>query len=111
MEERFELNRLLDCYGALLTERKRNLLEQYVQEDYSLFEIAQRECISRQAVYDAIASAKEQLLLFESTVGAVKQSDKLLSSLSELEAIVADNAAAVAKIAELKDICEDIYGV
>lgn len=112
MDDRIELNRLLDCYGALLTKRKRNLLEQYVQEDCSLFEIAERESISRQAVHDAIMSAKEQLAGYEAAINAVKTSDKLLCGLSELALLVEDNnVQAKQKIAELKDICEDIYGV
>ncbi len=111
MDDHFELNRLLDCYGALLTERKRNLLEQYVQEDCSLFEIAERENISRQAVHDAVMSAKEQLAGYEAAINAVKTSDKLLLGLTELETLVGGNAQAERKIVELKDICEDIYGI
>ncbi len=69
MERIVELGNLLDCYGALLTERQRTLLFQQVCEDCSLSEIAEREGISRQAVRDAIVSGERQLRQYEEALG------------------------------------------
>ena len=53
MDKRLRLGLLLDWYGALLTDRQRATLEQSLNEDCSLAEIAEREGVSRQAVGDA----------------------------------------------------------
>ena len=57
MADRIEIGWLFDFYGPLLTERQRKLLALYCNEDFSLSEIAAREGISRQGVYDAVHRA------------------------------------------------------
>lgn len=52
MEKRVEFNRLLDFYGALLTEHRREIVRQYLEEDLSLQEIADSMGITRQGVQD-----------------------------------------------------------
>ena len=65
MEKHVELSYLLDFYGALLTDHQRSLMEQTVNEDCSLSEIAEREGISRQGVRDALKRGEEQLYTME----------------------------------------------
>ena len=60
---------LLDCYGSLLTERQRTLLEGYYDEDLSLAELAEPLGISRQAVHDSIRRGERQLEAFEAQMG------------------------------------------
>ena len=60
---------LLDCYGSLLTERQRSLLEGYYDEDLSLAELAQPLGISRQAVHDSIRRGERQLAALEEQMG------------------------------------------
>ena len=60
---------LLDCYGSLLTDRQRALLEGYYDEDLSLAELAEPLGISRQAVHDSIRRGERQLEQFESQMG------------------------------------------
>ncbi|HDJ4157831.1 TPA: putative DNA-binding protein [Staphylococcus aureus] len=48
------MNYLFDFYQSLLTIKKRNYLELFYLEDYSLSEIADTFNVSRQAVYDNI---------------------------------------------------------
>ncbi|OKZ82582.1 MAG: hypothetical protein BHW06_11195 [Clostridium sp. 44_14] len=50
LEERVYLSMLYDFYGALLKENNRRIFEAYIQEDYSISEIAEEMEISRQAV-------------------------------------------------------------
>ena len=45
---------LLDCYGTLLTDQQRQMIQLYYDEDLSLGEIAQIIGISRQAVRDSV---------------------------------------------------------
>lgn len=45
---------LLDYYGMVLTEKQRNILTEYYNDDLSLAEIAENYGITRQGVRDAI---------------------------------------------------------
>ena len=54
MDDRFETGWLFAFYGPLLTDRQQKLLALYCEEDFSLSEIAAREGISRQGVYNAV---------------------------------------------------------
>ena len=60
---------LLDCYGSLLTERQRLLLEGYYDDDLSLAELAEPLGISRQAVHDSIRRGERQLEAYEAQMG------------------------------------------
>ncbi len=68
LEKIVEKSELLDCYGALLTARRRECLDLYYNENLTLSEIADCFRISRQAVHDAMARGEEQLLLYESVL-------------------------------------------
>jgi predicted DNA-binding protein YlxM (UPF0122 family) len=57
---------LLDCYGDLLTEHQRNIMEMYYCEDLSLAEIGEPLGITRQAVRSLIKRTEELLLNYES---------------------------------------------
>ncbi|MBQ3707108.1 MAG: DNA-binding protein [Clostridia bacterium] len=80
---------LLDAYGALLTERKRDLLDYYYNEDYSLSEIAELTGLSRQGVRDGIKKAEEELYTLEETLSLV--------SMTEAVAEIAEALAALAE--------------
>lgn len=56
---------LLDTYGSLLTDRKREILDYYYNEDYSLAEISEITGISRQGVRDSIKKSEEELFQLE----------------------------------------------
>ena len=71
MEERVELNYLLDFYGPLLTEHRQELLRLYCEEDLSQQEIADQLNITRQGVFDTLAKAKRQLAGYEAKLGLV----------------------------------------
>lgn len=77
MEKRVEMNRLLDFYGALLTEHRRDVMRAYLEEDLSLQEIADNMCITRQGVHDAINKAQKQLMEYENKLGLLSRYQKL----------------------------------
>lgn len=64
---------LLDCYGDLLTDKQRDIMQLYYYEDLSLSEIAENENITRQGVHDAIKHAEQYLTEFEEKVGFVEK--------------------------------------
>ena len=83
--DRVELAILMDCYGGMLTQRQRSLLEQSIDEDFSLSEIAEREGISRQGVRDAIMKAERQLYAADRAIGLKEKLRKLNEALDETE--------------------------
>lgn len=64
---------LLDLYGALLTERTREVLDLYLSEDLSLTEIGENLSISRQGVHDTIARGLAALHDFESRLELMRK--------------------------------------
>lgn len=60
-----EISFLLDFYGDMLTEKQRDVVELYYNEDLSLAEIAAHSGITRQGVRDSIKRAESQLLEYE----------------------------------------------
>ena len=61
MAKNLEIAVLLDLYGDMLTEKQRDFLGYYYNDDLSLSEIAENEGITRQGVRDAIKRAEAQL--------------------------------------------------
>ena len=68
-EKDLEIGLLLDFYGELLSESRRQAAELYYNEDLSLSEIAEDAGITRQGVRDSIAKAKSQLTEYEQKLG------------------------------------------
>lgn len=63
------ISALLDFYGPFLSEKQRNLLHHYYNEDLSLSEIAENESITRQGVRDLIKRGELQLKKYEEECG------------------------------------------
>ncbi len=64
---------LLDFYGEVLTERRRDALDFYYNDDMSLSEIAEEMGISRQGVRELIKKAEEELAFYEEKLGLQKK--------------------------------------
>ena len=74
MEDRVEISLLMDFYKPLLTEKQRNIMELYFDDDLSLAEIAELTSTSRQAIHDLIKRCYKQLLSYESKVNLLQKS-------------------------------------
>ena len=62
---------LYDFYADILTEKQRDYLDLYYQQDLSLAEIAENEGITRQGVRDVITRAEGLLRRMEERIGLV----------------------------------------
>ena len=75
MDKKLETSDLLDIYGELLTEKQRDMLELYYNDDLSLAEIAEHYEISRQGVHDSIKRGEEALEEYERVLGLRAQQE------------------------------------
>lgn len=86
-EKNLEIGYLLDFYGDVLTDRKREVLDYYYNDDLSLAEIAEELGISRQGVRNIIKKSEEELLFLEEKLhlaGRFQDAQKHLARLTEL---------------------------
>lgn len=68
-EKNLEIGYLLDFYGDILPERKRDVMDLYYNDDLSLSEIAEQMGITRQAVRDSIKKTEQELFFYEEKLG------------------------------------------
>ena len=84
MAKDLEVTLLFDIYGDMLTQKQRDFIGYYYDDDLSLAEIAENEGITRQGVRDAIKRAEAQLYDFEKNLGLKRRFDELKSGLDEI---------------------------
>jgi len=85
MAKNLEISNLLDFYGEMLTQKQRDFLDYYYNEDLSLSEIAENEGITRQGVRDAIKRAEAQMFDMESKLGLCEKFSELRKGLDEIK--------------------------
>ena len=74
---KIEDNLLLDYYGDLLTNHQKEILDEYLNEDLSMNEIADNYQISKSAVQDLIKRSLVQLKGYEKALNLVEKDKKL----------------------------------
>ena len=99
-EKNMNISFLLDFYGDVLTEKQREILDLYYNEDLSLAEIAESNGLTRQGVRHVIKKAEDELTSLENKLGLanhfVKLSsayDTIASNLRTVSEMVEKNAA------------------
>lgn len=76
---------LLDCYGDLLTEHQRSVMELYYCEDLSLAEIGEPLGITRQAVRSLIKRTEDILIKYEEKLGFADRLEKMRECFGRIE--------------------------
>lgn len=109
MERLIKMGLLYDFYAPLLTEKQRQVAEEYYFHNLSLGEIAEEEKISRQAVHDLLHRTEELLLKYEERLGLCrsycerrKVRDRLAGGLSRLGQLLPD------QMVEAKELLQDL---
>ena len=85
LRDRVEIASLLTEYGALLTEKQREMLRMYTELDMSLFEVAEEFGVTRQAVRDAVRHAVNTLQNYEDKIKKIALKRDLTAALDAIE--------------------------
>ncbi len=84
MAKDMKISFLLDFYGNVLTDKQREVVEYYYNDDLSLSEIAENEGITRQGVRDAVKRAEAQLLELEDRLGFARRFQQTQRALQQI---------------------------
>ena len=76
MSKNYNVPLLMDFYGGMLTEKQRDVLQLYYEEDRSLSEIGKETGITRQGVRDSIMRGEAVLRELEENLGFVSEFKK-----------------------------------
>lgn len=87
MDDAFLRAMLFDFYGDLLTDKQREYYDLHYMSDLSLFEIAEMQGTSRQAVWDILRRAEQTLREIEAKTGLVARAMQRRAALAEIAAI------------------------
>ncbi len=77
MAKDYQIGLLIDFYGSLLSDRQRDIISLYYEEDLSLSEIAQDVGITRQGVRDCVKKAEAILTEAEEKLGLAQRFKEL----------------------------------
>lgn len=102
--ERVKIGLLLDLYGNILTEKQKQTMDLYFQQDYSLSEISEQLSITRQAVRDSLLRAETTLYDTDARLGLL---DRFNETRHALE-VCYRNASYVKDFAQRKFLPSDI---
>lgn len=84
MAKNMEIALLFDFYGDMLTDKQRDVVELYYNDDLSLAEIAENGGITRQGVRDSIKRAESQLLEMEERLGLARRFREMREGLDSI---------------------------
>lgn len=93
LEKGVNISLLLDSYGPLLTERQREIVSMYRNDDLSLGEISELTGITRQGVSECIRKAEAALISYEEKLGLQKTYEARKALLENVKNTVAQLAA------------------
>ena len=89
LEKGVNISLLLDSYGPLLTERQREIVSMYRNDDLSLGEISELTGITRQGVSECIRKAETALISYEEKLGLQKTYEARMALLENVKSKVA----------------------
>ena len=85
MAKDLHISVLLDYYGAMLTEKQRDVVDLYYNEDLSLAEIAEIAGITRQGVRDSIKRGEMTLRELDEKLDMANKLNAMQESLEQID--------------------------
>ena len=118
IEKMVEIGLLFEQYKELLTEKQREMVSLYYEEDYSLGEISENLGVSRQGVYDTLKRSEKILREYENKlhlVAKLKEQEKFLKSIREKVVDIKEDllhnrncANLIPKLENIEEICREL---
>lgn len=102
MSDKLKVTLLFDIYSPLLTNKQRDTLDLYCNEDLSLAEIAETAGTTRQAVMNCILKCEKRLAELEESFGLYEKSKRAGALLEKLGEHTDGSGEASVLIEELK---------
>lgn len=118
IEKMVEIGLLFEQYKELLTDKQREIVSLYYEEDYSLGEISENLNVPRQGVYDTLKRSEKILKDYENKlhlVEKIQEQEKLTKTI--IDKIVdikqdllqnRDCANLIPKVENIEDICREM---
>ncbi len=109
LEKLLRVNRLLELYSGLLTERHARMTEYYYVDNLSLGEIAEIEGISRQAVHDGVERSVELMEQADAAIGLVDRIDRIAGIAESMSKMANDEGPDAEDIRQkIKELAEKL---
>ena len=107
-EKDYRISYLLDFYGNILTDKQKDAIDLYYNEDLSLAEIADHVGITRQGVRDAIKRGEETLLEMEEKLGFAEKFEDYRKAFEKINGCVNNMRGAKSNLNFFKIIEENV---
>ena len=105
LREALTLARYYDSYGALFDEHQREIFEDYICNDMSLSEIADREGMTRQGVSDLVKRISRKLHEYEQNLRLSERTEQAEQVISELSERISKSSLSETEKAEFVKLC------
>lgn len=109
--EALTLARYFDSYGALFDEHQREIFEDYICNDMSLAEIADREGMTRQGVSDLVKRISRKLHEYEESLHLSERTEQAERIVSELQNRIMQYEAPDTVRTEMKELLRQLMNV
>ena len=118
LEKLVEIGLLFEQYKMLLTDKQREIVSLYYNEDYSLGEISENLNVSRQGIYETLKRSEKILKDYEDKLGLVKKSKERENITQDIYDKVVDIkqdllqnrdcANLIPKLENIEDLCREM---
>lgn len=118
LEKLVEIGLLFEQYKMLLTDKQREIVSLYYNEDYSLGEISENLSVSRQGIYDTLKRSEKILNDYEAKLGLVKKSKErekitqdIYNKVVDIKQDLLQNrdcANLIPKVENIEDLCREM---
>lgn len=104
LDKMIEVGQLFEQYKDLLTEKQREIVSLYYEEDYSLGEISENLNVSRQGVYDTLKRSEKTMKEYEQKLHLVSKLQKQEETINLIKDRIVDIRCTLSERKECMDL-------